>query len=235
VSGFDSAELGRLLATSATDAFAYVHAAARDGDAVAQTLLGQMYLDGQGCVANGGEALYWFQHAAHQQMPMAMNMLGRCYDNGWGMPADHGLAAVWFRRAADADLDWGVYNYAHLLATGRGVPADRAEAFRWFGRAAAMGHARAKHFLGQYFENGWETAVDHARARDLYRESAEGGDYRGECSWASVLTDEGRIDEAATFLRRGIAKAPAHYLVALYDVLRHSPHAALRELVPEHA
>lgn len=233
MSGFEPTELARRLASSKADAFAYVTAAARGGHTTAQTVLGQMYLDGQGCIADGSEAIYWFQHAAHQQMPMAMNMLGRCYDNGWGAPADHALAAVWFRRAADAGLDWGVYNYAHLLATGRGVPADRAAAFVWFGRAAAMGHARAMHFLGQYHEHGWETPVDVVRAHELYRESAQGGDYRGECSWASVLTDQGHIDEAAMLLRRAMTKAPTHYLASLREVLQRSPHAQLRDLAPQ--
>jgi TPR repeat protein len=176
--------------------------------------------------------LYWFQHAAHQDVAMAMNMLGRCYENGWGTPIDHALAATWFRRAADHGLDWGVYNYAHLLANGRGVPKDRAAAFLWFGRAASMGHARAMHFLGQYHENGWETARDIDKAFALYRQSAEGGDYRGECSWASVLTQQGRVDEAVVFLLRAIPKAPPHFLAALADQLATSPHASLRELLP---
>ena len=233
MSAFSNDELAKRFAAGDEAAFAYVAMLGRAGDGTAQAVLGQMYLDGQGCEKQPAEALYWFQHAAHQHVPMAMNMLGRCYDNGWGTTQDASLAAVWFRRAADADLDWGVYNYAHLLATGRGVAEDRPAAFQWFSRAAAMGHARAKHFLGQYHEYGWETPVDTRRARELYRESAEAGDYRGECSWASLLTDEGRIDEAEVFLRRSIAHAPPHFLQALRDVLAKSPHASLRTLLPQ--
>jgi TPR repeat protein len=95
-----------------------------------------------------------------------------------------------------------------------------------------MGHARAMHFLGQYHENGWETARDIDKAFALYRQSAEGGDYRGECSWASVLTQQGRVDEAVVFLLRAIPKAPPHFLAALADQLATSPHASLRELLP---
>ncbi|MBB3227373.1 hypothetical protein FHW69_001996 [Luteibacter sp. Sphag1AF] len=228
---FDPAELKACFEASDEQARAYVTEHARTGDVTAQTVLGQMCLDGTGGAVAPTEGLYWFQQAAHQHSPMAMNMVGRCYENGWGAPIDYELAAVWFRRAAEANLDWGVYNYAHLLANGRGMPQDRAAAFTWFGRAAAMGHARTKNFLAQYHENGWETPVDPDKARELYRQSAEAGDYRGECSWASVLAGEGRLNEAETFLKRAIAKAPPHFLEALADTLARSPHERFRKLL----
>ena len=230
---FDTGEVEALLASDARAAHAYLETAARAGNGAAQVLFGQALLDGIGTDRDPVEALYWFQHAAHQDVPMAMNMLGRCYENGWGAAIDHALAATWFRRAADRGLDWGVYNHAHQLANGRGVPQDRAAAFQWFGRAAAMGHARAMHFLGQYHENGWETARDIVKAFALYRQSAEAGDYRGECSWASVLAQQGEIDEAVVFLERAIPKAPPHFLAALADQLATSPHVSLRELLPK--
>lgn len=223
-------EFPQLLRCDPARAFAMLRVQALAGDRASQLALGQMYLEGIGCERNGAEARYWFQHAAHQGEAIAMNMLGRCLENGWGGGADYELAAVWYRESAEHGLDWGMYNYAHLLANGRGIRADRAAAFEWFTRAAEAGHGRAMHFLGQYHEHGWETAPDAERARELYRRSAEKGDYRGQCSWASVLAEQGRIDEACDLLQRVLATAPGYFVEALREELSQSRHVELRKL-----
>lgn len=223
-------EFPQLLRFDPSRALAMLRVQALAGDRASQLALGQMYLEGIGCERNGAEGRYWFQHAAHQGDAMAMNMLGRCLENGWGGAVDVELAAVWYRESAAHGCDWGMYHYAHALASGRGVKADRAAAFQWFARAAEAGHGRAMHFLGQYYEFGWETEPDAARARTLYQRSAEKGDYRGQCSWASVLTEQGRIDEACDLLRRVLAAAPLYFVQALRDDLRQSRHEKLRAL-----
>ncbi len=226
----DTNALARQLRSAPAAAIATLREAARAGDAEAQAWLGQLCLDGRGVPRDAAEAHYWFQRAAHAGVPMAMNMLGRCCENGWGVAVDYPLAVVWYRRAAAHGLDWAIYNLAHMHWNGRGLPADRAAAFALFQRAAALGHARAMHFLGQFHEYGWETPADRQRASGLYRRSAELGDYRGLCSWASVLAEAGRIDEAAALIERAIPLAPPHYLAPLAAQLHASPHAALRVL-----
>ncbi|GAA0920255.1 tetratricopeptide repeat protein [Rothia nasimurium] len=231
VSGFDASVFAQRLADGDIGAFDYVMSLAHAGDAAAQTIGGQMLLDGQGCVAQPAEGVYWFMQAAHQHSPMAMNMLGRCHENGWGTVVDYPLAAVWFRRAAEHGLDWGMYNYAHMLERGRGIGSDRGAAFLWFGRAAALGHARAMNFLARYYEHGWETDQDTIMARSLYERSALAGDYRGECSWASVLVAEERFDDAAIYLERGLSKAPAAFIEAMRETLGSSGNPRVRELL----
>ena len=222
-----------LLRTAPARAHALLLTQALAGDCASQLAVAQTYLEGIGCERNGPEAVYWFQHAAHQGESMAMNMLGRVYENGWGVPVSQELAAVWYREAAEHGSDWGMYNYAHVLANGRGLKQSRAEAFHWFGRAAEAGHARAMHFLGQYYEHGWETAPNADMASELYRRSAEKGDYRGQCSWASVLTEQGRIAEASALLRKAIAAAPAYFVEALRGDLSRSHHPELRAVAAE--
>jgi hypothetical protein len=143
---------------------------------------------------------------------------------------DYSRALVWYRQAAAHDLDWAIYNLAQMHANGRGVPLDRAAAFALFSRAAELGHARTMHFLGQFYEYGWEVEADREHAFALYRRSAEGGDYRGLCSWASVLAEGGRVDEAAACVERALPPAPTHYLRVLRDQLLASPHAPLRAM-----
>ncbi|RDI97066.1 sel1 repeat family protein [Dyella solisilvae] len=223
-------ELLHLLRTSPARVHTTLLAQALAGDAASQLAVAQTFLEGIGCQRDMAEALYWFQLAAHQGEPMAMNMIGRIHQNGWGVPVNVELAAVWYRESAEHASDWGMYNYACLLAHGRGVLQNRKEAFHWFRCAAEAGHARAMHFLGQYYEYGWETEPDSEAARELYRRSAEKGDYRGKCSWASVLTEEGRIEEACALLRSAIAVAPDHFAEALRSDLLQSQHPQLRAL-----
>ncbi|UPG96286.1 tetratricopeptide repeat protein [Luteibacter aegosomatissinici] len=230
MTAFDVDAFGTELATSSTCAHAYALRLAKEGDATAQTIVGQMFLDGQGCDAQPVEAVYWFMQAAHLASPMAMNMLGRCHENGWGAVVNHELAAVWFRRAAEHGLDWGMYNYAHVLEQGRGLRESRIDAFAWFSRAAALGHARAMCFLARYFEHGWETPQDLPRAYALYEASANAGDYRGECAWASVLAGQGRHDEARAFLERGLSKAPEAFVASMKEVLLAHPSGGIRGL-----
>lgn len=229
----DSSAVNRQLHDDPSGAAATLLAAARAGHPAAQTWLGQLYLDGRGVPADGSEARYWFQRAAQCDMPMAMNMLGRCHENGWGGAVDFPLAVAWYRRAAAMNLDWAIYNLAQMALNGRGMPRNQAAAFHGFTRATALGHARAMHFLGQFYEYGWEVPVDQMQAFSLYARSAAGGDYRGLCSWASVLAGSGRVPEAVPLIERAIALAPAHYLGPLARQLRNSQHGALRALATQ--
>jgi len=225
--------VGALLQSDPAAAAQVLWRAACEDNHYAQLLLGQMLLDGDRVERNPREALRWFRRAADAGVAMGMNMVGRCLENGWGAPTDFEQAASWYLRAAEQELDWALYNYAHMLANGRGVARDRAQALQWFKRAAALGHARSMNFIGQYYEFGWEVEADPAAAVDWYRRSAEGGDFRGQCSYASVLTDAGRIDEAAHWLGLAIQTATPAYLEQLAVTLEASPHARLRRIAAE--
>lgn len=227
---FDPRHVESLLSTSPTAAAAYLQAHAKRGEPAAQTLLAQLCLDGHGLPRSAEEARYWFARAAHEGQPMAMNMLGRCHENGWGGPVDNLLAAIWFKRAAEAGLDWGLYNYAHCLAHGRGVPRDPPAALATFARAVELGHGRAMHFLGQYYEHGWVVPMDRARAFDLYRRAAATGDYRGLASWASVLVEQGRPEDALPLLQKALDQAPKAYRAELLRQLQGSGEPRLQAL-----
>ena len=186
--------------------------AAREGEVEAQALLGQILLDGQGIAQDSSLALRWFGIAARQGHLMARNMLGRCHEHGWGCSADALLAARHYRVAAESGLDWAMYNYANLLATGRGVNKDQALAFSFYQRAAHLGHAKSMNLLGRYLEEGRVCPMNLRAARDWYRRSAEGGDFRGQFSFAAVLTDEGNIEDALVWLRKALAGGNLNFL-----------------------
>ncbi|HEY0342115.1 MAG TPA: tetratricopeptide repeat protein [Steroidobacteraceae bacterium] len=223
----DCEEIQALLQTDPPAAIARLRAHAHQGERQSQLALGQLLINGVGAPRDATQALGWFRKAATSRVPMAMNMVGRCHEYGLGTCVDYEQAARWYYRAALFECDWAIYNYAHMLANGRGVKKDRAAAFNWFNLAASRGHARAMHFLGLYHENGWETPASQDIAFDWYRRSAEGGDYRGQCSYASVLAEHGRMEEALRWLRLAATTATPAYLSALAATLRQSPHQGL--------
>ncbi|MFT4113134.1 tetratricopeptide repeat protein [Silvibacterium sp.] len=179
-----------------------VHAAAVRGVSQAQVIYGQMLLDGKHVERNPAAALHWFERAARGGDLMAINMVGRCLEQGWGIARNATLAAKWFRVAAERGLDWGMYNLASLLTLGEGVPQDREQAYHWLRRAADLEHVKSINLLGGFYEDGWVVRQDRAMARELYRKSAVGGDFRGQFNYARFLIAEGDLVGALYWLRR---------------------------------
>lgn len=195
--------------------------------AEAQAVLGQMLLD----AGQAREGFAWFNKAAAQGHLMALNMVGRCYDLGWGTAIDKVRAAECFRVAAERGLDWGMYNYATALTLGEGLTEDKATALAWFEKAAAMGNAKAINYVGSFHEDGWVVTRDMAKAADLYRQAAEGGDFRGAFNHARMLLDAGLLEEARTWLARCRETATPAFTAKARDWLRASPWCELEEVL----
>ncbi len=227
----DTEALARQLPESPQAAFAKALQAARAGQVPAQMLLAQMYAEGKGNDADAALALLWYSVAASNGNALAMNMAGRCHELGLGTAADASLAAAWYRRAAEAGLDWGMYNYANLLATGRGGVQDKATALALYSKAAHMGHAKSMNLLARHLEEGWETARDRQAALAWYRRSAKAGDFRGQASYASILIEQGDIQQARHWLQLALAQGSPSFLAHIVPTLAASPHAPIRELV----
>jgi uncharacterized protein len=70
--------------------------AADNGDASAQTGLGQIYFSGLlGAQQDCAQAVAWYRKAAEQGYGLAQQFLGKMYENGWGVPQDYGRAYMW--------------------------------------------------------------------------------------------------------------------------------------------
>ena len=195
--------LAGLRAGPAAQYAAWIRAAAEMGLVEAQTIFGQMLLDGVGVPQDQAEGLAWFKRAANADHVMAINMIGRCYENGWGVAPDDTVAAYWFRLAADRGLDWGMYNYAHMLKSGRGgVAQNRAAALALYEQAAQAGHVKSIGVVGRFYEAGDVVEQDLERAFDCYQRCAEGGDFRGMFHLGRMLLLRGRKEEAVQWLAR---------------------------------
>ena len=112
---------------------------ADQGDATAQSLLGEMYALGQGVPQNDAEAVKWWRKAAGQGDASAQYNLGSMYDKGQGVPQDYAAALSWYRMAADQGDADAQFNLAAMYDKGQGVSQDYINAHMWFDLAAAQG------------------------------------------------------------------------------------------------
>ena len=226
----DGEQLRAMLTENPARAAQAILIAAKQGIVDGQALLGQILLDGQGIERDAVLAKRWFQIAANGGHLMARNMLGRCWELGWGGPVDWALASLEYRQAAEAGLDWAMYNYANLLATGRGVIENQPAALALYRQAAERGHAKSMNLVGRYLEGGQFCAQDLDAARHWYKCSAQGGDFRGQFSHASVLAEAGQIDEALVWFERALAGGNSKFLAAAHQTLSSAPDPRIRAL-----
>ncbi len=216
------------MAKSAGEAFLLMRAWAEAGVAEAQTILGQLLLDGRGAPVDPEAAFGWFSKAAAAGHPMGLNMAGRCLENGIGVSPDPVKSTALYAKSARAGLAWGMYNYATSLALGRGVEEDREAAFAWLSKAVEMGHAKSMAILGGFYEDGWVVEKNDAQARALYEASARAGDFRGHFNFARFLVRENNIPEATDHLNAAYGGGTPAFRDKMLTFLRQSGHHALQ-------
>ncbi|MCO5367351.1 tetratricopeptide repeat protein [Pseudomonas alliivorans] len=226
----DIDDLQAMLEESPAQAAEAILAAASQGNVEAHALLGQILLDGRGIQRDQALAMTWFRIAATQGHSMARNMLGRCFEHGWGCAPDPMQAALHYRRAAEQGLDWGLYNLGNLLATGRGVEQDHRQAVDCYRKAADQGHAKSMNLLGRYLEEGVTGQRDVSAAHECYRRSAEGGDFRGQFSHATVLAEQGHIEQALGWLKKALTEGNLNFLRVGRKVLLDAVHPDIRRM-----
>lgn len=89
-------------------------AAAGQGDARAQYLLGRMYYFGHGVSTDYQEAEKWYRMAAGQGNGDAELSLGNMYEMGLGVGKSYAEARKWYGRAALHDDSNGIIAREHL-------------------------------------------------------------------------------------------------------------------------
>jgi uncharacterized protein len=115
-------------------------AAARHGNAEAQSWLGAAYEQRWLGITDLQEAAKWYRLSAEQGHPDAQASLGQMYENGDGVKQDYVAAAEWYLKAAEHDPDLGGAgqgrnNLGLLYFQGLGVPQDYVQAYMWFSLA----------------------------------------------------------------------------------------------------
>jgi uncharacterized protein len=83
------------------EAFRLILPIAKEGNADAQTKLGDLYYKGQGVPQDYKEALKWYRLSAEQGYAEAQVELGLMYADGQGVSQDYKEAVTWYRLAAE--------------------------------------------------------------------------------------------------------------------------------------
>jgi len=224
LAGLDAKAWQTVTAGEPVAAAAWMLVAARLGHGDAQSILGQWLLDGHGVEREPHEALAWFLKAGTQGHVIGMNMAGRCFENGWGTSPDAFAAANWYRQAAYKGLEAGMYNYANMLASGRGVRKDPTAALEWYRRAARLGHAKSMTKIGHFYEDGRvvHKGCGGCRSPGL-KKVRQGGDFRGQFNYASMLAARGQPLLALEWLKKVPLTATLGYKRSAGERLLQSP------------
>ena len=154
---------------------AQLRRAAEQGNASAQTELGERYALGRGVGRDQELAASWFRRAGEQGHAPAQVLLGVMYSAGNGVAQDPEAAVVWYRRAAEQGHPRGQYNLGYSYATGHGVPRDDRVAVSWFRRAAEQGYLSGLLALGNSYRDGRGVDQDNSAAVSWFRRAAERG------------------------------------------------------------
>ena len=149
--------------------------AARQGDAVAQSYLGEMYRFGEGVPVDNQIAASWYTKAANQRHVHSQAILGAMYAMGQGVEKDINQVVRWMTAAADqGDLSSKLV-LAEIYSGGALVPQDHSKAFTLYRSAAELGNAKAQHQLGVMYQVGQGVPENRLKAVEWYRAAAEQG------------------------------------------------------------
>ena len=156
-------------------AFPVCSRAAKQGDVIAQSGLGWMYINGYGVTKNYREAAKWFRLAAEQGHANAQNNLGLMYANGDGVPENDREAVKWYKLATEQGYANAQNNLGAMYDNGDGVSENDREAVKWYRLAAEQGLAIAQNNLGWMYGNGYGVTKNYREAVKWYRLAAEQG------------------------------------------------------------
>ena len=112
-------------------------------DAVAEFILGQMYLLGVGTRQDFSMALYWYSRAEKQGYAFAQFKLGLMYECG-ELIFIAGKNILLYEQAAKQGLALSQYFLGVMYADGNGVDRDYSKATNWLAKAANQGYADAQ-------------------------------------------------------------------------------------------
>ena len=84
--------------------FALLQPPAERGNAEAQTLLGDLYLQGRGVTGDPATAVAWYRKASNQSYLPAVRALAKCYEVGLGVPRDMDTAERLYKQAAEQEI-----------------------------------------------------------------------------------------------------------------------------------
>ena len=158
-----------------TTAFELFLQLSQAGDAEAQTSLGFMYQNAQGCVKDEKKALQLYTVAAEALQPYALFNLAILYAGGLGgVSHDQFKAHELFMRAAEREVLPAMYEVALMLERGLGCLQNFSEAAFWYEEGAKRGSLECFNNLGVLYKEGHGVEQNEAKCFICFSRAAEG-------------------------------------------------------------
>jgi len=149
---------------------------AKEGDADAQTSLGFMYQNAQGCEKDDKKAVEFYTKAAEAKHPYALFNLAVLYMNGLcGLECDQFKAHELHMQAAIREVPAAMYEVALMLEQGLGCTQNYSEAAFWYEEGAKRGNLESFNNLGTLYKDGHGVEKDDAKCFLCFSRAAEGG------------------------------------------------------------
>lgn len=172
-------------------------ARAEQGDAVAQYILGQNYLSGNGVQRSTAEARRWYLRAAENGHSEAQYEIGYLYERGRSVGKDQDVALNWYRKAAAQENVRAQFKIGLFYEQGWAVLQDLDEALVWYRKAANQGHALAVTVLDRLQTT---TAVEEPPPEEDVE--VETSDISERLRKVKHFLDEGLISESEAAAKR---------------------------------
>ncbi len=147
-----------------SEAASWYRQGAELGSAGAQTLLGDMYRNGEGFAPDPKAAIEWYRKAAVQGYSVAQQKLGYVYETGAGVRPDPTEAVRWYTMAAENDEPIAQFQLARMMVAGAGIPRDPEGGARWMTKAAVQGYGEALIALARMHRTGDGVTADDGEA-----------------------------------------------------------------------
>ena len=141
----------------------------------AQTLLGELYLSGQGVPKDAKQAADWYALAASDGDPEAQFALGLLHIQGQGVKKDIKQAAELFEKAAANGQKKAQFNLAMLYMQGQVVRQDFKKALDLFHKSAEQGMPEAQYALANLYRSDYFPAPDIKKSIHWMHQAAKGG------------------------------------------------------------
>lgn len=134
----------------------------------ANTILGNMYLDGQGVEINLEEGLKLLHKAADESDTLALFKLGNLYLEGNKVPANPKYAIQLFKKSSENGSTDATFALGLLYFNSSFVKTNYKKAYRYFQKAHEKKHIHATALLGFMYEKGYFVKKDINYAIKLY-------------------------------------------------------------------
>src|SRR4029077_21070936 len=155
---------------------------AKAGDAIAETVLGTLYMYGFVFPTDYTKAVSWLQKGAEAGNSYAQFRLAAAYLEGLGTQKDLAEGLKWERKAAEQENPYAQFNFGKMYHDGLGIPKDEGEALKWWSRCvpklielAEKGDMAAQRTMGMAYSSGLGVIKDETLGFKWSRMSAEQG------------------------------------------------------------